>query len=529
MAERKTEGSMALSPKENQVIVINPIKKNEAPLLRVAAYCRVSSDSSDQMNSFAAQNTYYTTLISGNRNWEMADLYADAGITGTSAAKRPEFQRLIADCKKGKIDRVLVKSISRFARNTKECLEYTRALKAIGVGIFFEEQNIDTSRVSGEMLTAIFAAIAQKQSESISQNLRWSYQKRMQSGKFITCKAPFGYRLADGTLQICEPEATVVRNIFENYLSGKSRGEIAAELRVQNAPTRIDVAVWSDATVYKILRNERYAGDALLQKFYSNDSFPIKKKRNHGEKDQYYIAETHPAIINKTIYEAAQNLSRNRLTPRVPNSDEACFTKKILCGNCGQVFRKKVMRETVYWVCRCHFENSASCSIKQLPEHQLQSRFVCTYNKLKQSRVLQDFCKNIEKIRYNRLLWSMDIISLNKRTSDITSQNQLLAELQKQGLVDSDIFISQSNQLAQQLRTAKQEKERLIALDDDDTIAQTQELMDAIEHGPDFLMKFDEELFGDLVERIIVESNESLRFRLKNGLELRESIERTMR
>ncbi|KAF5065289.1 recombinase family protein [Oscillibacter sp.] len=525
MAERKTEGSMALSPKENRVIVINPIEKAESALLRVAAYCRVSSDSTNQMNSFAAQNTYYTTLISSNKDWDMVDLYADAGITGTSAAKRPEFQRLIADCKKGKIDRILVKSISRFARNTKECLEFTRELKSIGVGVCFEEQNIDTSRVSGEMLTAIFAALAQKEGESISKNLRWSYQKRMRNGEFNTYHAPYGFEYCDGKLRVQPNEASTVRYIYEQYLSGQSPRHIALNLNTSSA----GIKKWTRELVEYILKNERYCGNALLQKRYTTDTLPYQKKRNYGQREMHYVCGANEAIITEAKFEAAQDLRKRRYIHQ--KNTENCLSHIIWCEECGAAYRQKTVNGIRYWVCRTHEESIKNCSITPVPETEIQTAFNRLYFNLKnsESEVLSHLMKNLQSIRYNRLLWSMDIISLNKQISDLTSQNQLLAELQKQGLVDSDIFISQSNQLAQQLRTAKQEKERIIALDDDDTIAQIQELMDIIEHGPDFLTEFDEELFGDLVERIIVESNESLRFRLKNGLELRESIERTVR
>ena len=197
MAEqRKTDGSLALNTVP-RIITIPAAEQSGPQRLRVAAYCRVSSDSADQLNSFAAQNAYYTALIAENPDWELVDIYADRGITGTSADKREDFQRLLADCKRGRIDKILVKSISRFARNTKDCLKATRELKEIGVGVCFEEQNIDTSRVSGEMMTAIFAALAQKESESISENMRMSYKRRMERGEFLTCKAPFGYRLVD--------------------------------------------------------------------------------------------------------------------------------------------------------------------------------------------------------------------------------------------------------------------------------------------------------------------------------------------
>ena len=186
----KIDGNLAVQPGERRVITIAANDKSETITLRVAAYARVSTKSDEQRNSYAAQNRYYTDLISAHEGWKLVDLYADEGITGTSAEKRDEFQRMMADCRRGLIDRILVKSISRFARNTKDCLEAIRELKSIGVSVYFEEQRIDTAIMSSEMITAVMASLAQKESESIGGNMRWSYQKRMESGEFNTCKAP---------------------------------------------------------------------------------------------------------------------------------------------------------------------------------------------------------------------------------------------------------------------------------------------------------------------------------------------------
>lgn len=202
MAEKKlTDGSLALEEKQYRVIIIEAAEKPQDIKLRVAAYARVSSASDDQLNSFAAQNKYYTTLISSKENWAMVDIYADEGITGTSVEKRDDFKRLLADCRRGKIDRVLVKSISRFARNTKECLESIRELKGLGVSIYFEKENIDTSTMSGEMMTALFAAFAQAESESISGNMRWGVQKRMQDGTYQFPSVAFGYKREGSNLR----------------------------------------------------------------------------------------------------------------------------------------------------------------------------------------------------------------------------------------------------------------------------------------------------------------------------------------
>ena len=281
MAEQKrTNGSLALNAGP-RIITIPAAEATDARRLRVAAYCRVSSDSEDQLNSFAAQNAYYTALITGNPDWDLVDIYADRGITGTSADKREDFQRLIADCKRGRIDKILVKSISRFARNTKDCLEVTRNLKDIGVSVCFEEQNIDTAMVSGEMMTAIFASLAQKESESISQNMRMSYKRRMERGIFSTCKAPFGFRLVDGNLIIEESEAKIIRMIFQRYLDGNSLAAIAEEVTTFGIPTRDGYDRWQRRTIRYILENERYAGDSMLQKRFTTDALPYRQKWNH--------------------------------------------------------------------------------------------------------------------------------------------------------------------------------------------------------------------------------------------------------
>ena len=228
----------------------------------------VSSDSEDQLNSFAAQNRYYTELISCKAEWRMVDIYADEGITGTSVAKRDDFQRMMADCRRGLIDQILVKSISRFARNTKDCLQNIRELKELGVNVRFEREGIDTVNVSSELITAIYAAFAQKESESISGNMRWSYQRRMESGTFLPSSMAYGYRL-DGRKIVIDPEAAlVVSRIFQWFLSGVNKTEIAKRLNEEGVPSGQQKR-WYAAAVRYILTNEKYTGDSLWQKTYT--------------------------------------------------------------------------------------------------------------------------------------------------------------------------------------------------------------------------------------------------------------------
>ncbi len=524
----KTSGNLALDQKK--VIVIEAAQKPEAQKLRVAAYCRVSSDSSDQMNSFTAQLNYYTTLISGKENWTMTDIYADAGISGTSAEKRPDFQRLLSDCRKGRVDKVLVKSISRFARNAADCLKTIRELKTMGVGVCFEEQGIDTSNMTGELLTAMFSAIAQKESESISGNMRWSYQHRMKSGKFITCKAPFGYRLKDGMLEVYEPEAEIIRTIFNQYLDGQSKDEIAELVTKLGVPTRDGKDYWQHSTISYILRNERYVGDALLQKNYTTDALPYQEKVNHGEREQYFLSQSHPPIIDRATFDAVKKLL-DRRSITMPKRERDPLALKIICGLCGTPFRRTVCNQKAYWTCRKHYKSKNNCSMGQIAESEIYAAFLRIYHKLRLhgEAIFKQMLSDLQAIRERRMLWSLDIIELNKKISDINDQERMLADMNKCGLVDPDIFISRSNELAQQLLAAKREKDRILGVEHDDTIPQTRELLETLETLPEFLPTFDREIFDDLVDSIMADSGNILRFRLKNGLELTETVERSVR
>lgn len=283
--KQKATGNLAISEPQKRVIVIEVTEKPQDLKLRVAAYTRVSSDSADQLNSFTAQNRYYTALISGRENWTMVDIYADCGITGTYAAKREDFQRLMEDCRRGLIDKVLCKSISRFARNTTECLEAIRELKALGIGIEFEEQHIDTAKLSGETLTAIFASMAQSESKAISDNMRWSYQRRMENGSYVPACQPFGYVLEENKIQIHSEHAEVIQEIFRQYLSGIGAGTIANNLNSAQIGNRFGVPLWTPRAIRYIIKNEKYTGNSRWHKYYTTDTLPFRNVINRGEKN----------------------------------------------------------------------------------------------------------------------------------------------------------------------------------------------------------------------------------------------------
>ena len=436
MAKKQTDGNLALE--QQRVIVIPAHDEIVARKLRVAAYARVSSSSEDQLNSYRVQNQYYSELISSNPDWEMVDIYADEGITGTSVEKREDFQRMMQDCRKGKIDRILVKSISRFARNTKDCLAAVRELKELGVSVQFEEQGIDTSKVSSEMVTAIMASLAQKGSESISGNVRWGVQKRMQDGTYLPSSLPFGYTMIEKSIQIDETQAEIVREIYTAYLAGKNVDEIAKKLNQTQAGSRR----WYNTTIRYILSNERYIGDSLWQKTYATDTLPRKQIKNTGACLQYYVEGTHPAIIAKSTYEAVQLLRAER-----KKADRASFTdtskafrKRICCGVCGTPYQRKFIADNTYWVCRLHNQSKDKCLNQAVPEKQITAACFHLYYKLKHhgGPIFAQMLSNLQKIRYSRMLWSEDVISLNKKISDILSQVQFLTQLQQMGGVDPD-------------------------------------------------------------------------------------------
>lgn len=510
-----------------QNIFIPATQPEEQITLRVAAYCRVSSDSADQLNSFAAQNTHYNTVISAHDHWELVDIYADEGITGTSAAKRGDFQRMLSDCRKGRIDKILVKSISRFARNTAECLEAIRELKALGISVFFEEHNIDTKMVSSEMLTAVLASCAQAESESISKNVSWGNRKRMESGSFTPSSAPYGYRLVNGKLVVEESEAEIVQSIFADYLSGVNPDQIARQLMQLDASGK----VWTRHTVEYILKNEKYMGDALLQKQYTTETLPRQKKNNYGERDMFYIENFNPAIISREVYQKATELREQRRGKCSFTAREHVLAGIATCEQCGCLMRVKKKGEQDYLICRSHNEDSESCPITQIPVATIYEAFLRLYFNLSQhgKDILSEMIRNLHTIRNRQMLWHPDVVELNKRISDISNQIHTLTLLNKQGMVESDYFIFKNNQLAEQLRKAKQQKEKLLDREDDEIIKQTKILLEVLEDGPEFMDQLDEELFCELIDKIIVESNTKIRFRLKNGLELPESIERTVR
>lgn len=508
-------------------VKVIPPREKVPDTLRVAAYCRVSSDSADQKHSYATQIRAYTEKISRHEGWELVDVYADAGLTGTKMERRDDFNRMLADCRKGKIDRVLVKSISRFARNTRDCLAVLRELIAMGVTVHFEKENIDTDTLTTELMVSVSAALAQEESVSISKNQRISYQRRMERGEFITCKAPYGYRLTDGkNLEICEKEADIIRQIFVRYLAGENTEEIAAALTRMGLRTRDGKGQWNAFSVAYILKNEKYVGDALCQKTLATDFFPFVKKRNQGEKDQYYVEVTHPAIISREDFDRANKLLQRRSATKGQPKKKYLLTKTIYCGQCGAVFsRRKSKSGYVTWACRTHDYQAEECSMGRIPEKEIYAAFVRVYNKLKHNEtiIFKPAIAQLDDLNTALQRGNPAMLEVNKAIADTSEQSYKITTLQTRGLLDGDACAAKLRDINAKLAELRRERRRLLQNEDlEDMMEALRQTADTICAGPERLDGFNEALFTDLVDKITAESQTCLRFRLHGGIELTE-------
>ena len=357
---------------------------------KTAAYARVSTDDEEQKNSYERQVKVYTEQIQENEQWEFAGIYADRDRSGTTMKRRDEFNRMIKDAMAGKIDFIITKSVSRFARNTVDTLTTVRQLKEKGVEVYFEKENIYTMDSKGELLITIMSSLAQEESRSISENVTWGQRKRFADGKVsMPYKRFLGYEKGeDGQPQIVESEATVVRMICALYLQGKTSRFIAEYLTDHSIPTPSKKLVpWESSTVMSILRNEKYAGNALLQKKYTVDFLTKKQKVNEGEVPQYFVENSHPAIISVETHELIQAEIKRRSAREGRHSGQYCFSGKVVCGECSGSYGSKVWHSNskyrrVIWQCNSKFKNKKKCETPHLTDDDLKRLFVDAFNRL---------------------------------------------------------------------------------------------------------------------------------------------------
>lgn len=518
-------------PQVQLIEPVNSILQYAPDKRRVCAYARVSSDSDDQLNSFMVQVEHYNRRIAENEDWELVDIYADEGITGTRSDKRDEFQRMLTDCRKGKIDLILVKSVSRFARNIHDCLATVRELKALGIHVEFEEDGLKTADMHDEMMIGAFSSIAQEESTSISNNMRWSYERRMKSGKFLCCSAPYGYDLVENTLIPNSEEAAAVRRIFGSYLSGRSMEQIADGLNADGLPCKNGETKWLYTAVSYILKNERYIGDALLQKSYTTDTMPFKTVRNKGERDRYYVTGSHEPIISRWEFEQAKQLmeSRNRQCPNKGRGKQYTFSLKITCGKCGSSFCRRVTNGKTYWMCHKHFRSKELCEIRQIREDAIQQAFLRLYNKIKPNSryILSSVLDDLMALRSKITMSDTKVSAINKEIAELTKQSLVLSRLRTKGYMDAAIFMQKTNEINQQLELLKRNRRRLLESDaDDKLISDCRLLIGIVEQSEPFLPQFDENLFHSIVERIVVTEQDRLQFCLLGGFTFTEQLPR---
>ena len=481
-----------------QVQVIQPIQQ-QPKRLRVAAYARVSSKSADQLNSMSVQVEYYTDLIQKNPNWEFVGVYADEGISGTGLKNRAGFNHLMDDCRLGLIDRILVKSSSRMARNSVDFLSAVRELKSLGVVVEFEKERFDTDSTEGELLLGMMCAVAQEESLSISKNLRWGIRKRMESGTYHTSSVPYGYKQVNYDL------VPVPNQIDLNRLRPDADKH------------------WHHTTIERILKNEKYAGCSLYQKSYTSDDLPFKRTENNGEVLSYYAPDTHNGIISQADFDKAQALLQLKSVGPCPRKDSA-FSKMLYCAKCGSMLSRKINRSAqVTWICRTHLRCAADCPTPPTQEELIQYAFLTMHNKLIVNHT-QIFAPALHD-----LYTAQKILDDNEsQRQELNQQIQLLAKklhnlsrLREKNCITAAQYWERRNPLERELTDVKNTISKaatnhpLLR-----TLAQTKQLAEHYTYLKP-LTEFDEYEFKFAVNRVLVDS-ESCTFELKNGMKFKE-------
>lgn len=507
-----------------KVTIIPPTRPDSTGKIRVAAYCRVSTNSADQHNSYSVQVNYYTHKFEHSDTEVLVDIYADEGITGTSE-RREDFQRMIRDCRKGRIDRIYTKSISRFSRNTKDCLQYVRELKALGISVFFEKDGIDTALISDEMMITIMGGLAQEESTSIAHNTRWGIRKRMKNGAFKIASVPIGYIRVNGEIVIEPERAEVVRKIFEMAYAGYGSHTIAEYLNGQGIPSPDRKAYWHPEIVVRILRNEWYIGDTLYQKTFAVDTLPHRQQPNKGEYDQYYVEHTHEAIISKDMFDKVQELIAKRVRHKVDGS--YTFTSKIHCAKCGSTYLKLDDKKRNAWVCRKHRRNASDCENGRIAEVLFQKAFVALHNKLYShyTEILLPTQQLLHDVKVRAFSGNSRVIDIQKEIAQLREQNHVLATLRTKGFLSDSKYQEQAADIHSKISRLQKELSRLTRSDDEDeSLEQIGQLINHFEKRKEKMTEFEDEAFHELVVGILVKNKHELEFHLIGGFRFTEYI-----
>lgn len=499
---------------------------------RVAAYARVSTDSDEQFTSYEEQIDYYTQYIKKRDDWEFVRVYTDEGITGTSTKHREGFNAMVADALAGKIDLIVTKSVSRFARNTVASLVTVRKLKEHHVEIYFEKENIYTFDSKGELLITIMSSLAQEESRSISENVTWGQRKRFSDGKVsMPYKHFLGYeRGKDGVPVINENEAEVVRLIYKMFLQGKTGNGICKQLDSMNIPTPSGKSKWNRSTVMSILQNEKYKGDALLQKKFTTDFLTQKQKVNEGEVPQYYVEDSHPAIINDIDFDMVQAEIVRRQVLGYSYSGTSIFASKLICGDCGGFYGQKVWHSNdayrkVILRCNAKFKGTIKCRTPTLSTEIIKEKYLAALNRLIGSRQqIIESCKEMCSIVADCTELNAEIDSLNEEINVISEMvgqciknNASMKQSQEEYSNRYNRLVKRYEQVTEQLNNATADRNTRIQKRREINI-----FIDSLKKQPLAIETWDDELWILFLDTATVHSDGRITFRFKNGTEINQ-------
>lgn len=502
---------------------------------RVAAYCRVSTDREEQEHSFETQKAMYTEMIMMKPTWQMAGIYADEGITGTVAKKRPGFMKMIEDCRKGKIDMIVTKSVSRFSRNNLDCLMYVRELKQLGIPIIFEKEGINTIQVSSELLLTMFGALSQAESESISMNVKLGIRQSLKNGNVrFSYKTFLGYRKgADGQPEIVPEQADIVRRIYNDFIAGATYLEIAKRLTEENVPTMGGGNRWFSERIKSILKNEKYKGDALLQKTYITDPISKRVKKNNGELPMYYVENSHPAIIERRIFDKVQEeIARRAGKKKVKQtgtktelgrySGKYALTELLYCGECGTPYRRCTWsrngKKKIVWRCvsRLDYGKKYCKNSPSVEESRLHNAITAAITKK----------ANSEEINIGGIMDHIESFGSQRDTDGIIQRQRRIAEIEKViddlARLNSDEAQSgeldyKFSELYAELYSVKDEIEEMqsgASAIDGDMLNEMREVVTGLKNHP---VEYDDKVVRQLIDCIKVMSADTIKICFKDG------------
>ncbi len=515
--------------------------KQQYKRLNVAAYCRVSTEQEEQQNSYQVQIEYYTNYILSNPEWTLAGIFADEGISGTQTKNRTEFNRMIRMCKKKKIDLILCKSTSRFSRNTVDCLDYVRLLKSLGIGVIFEKENINTLTAQSEFILALYSSFAQAESESISKNITLGNQMAFKDGRVRYQYAHWlGYRKgADGKPEIVPEEVEAVKTVFRLYLEGKTHRVIADYMNEHNYPNRSSTGLWVNSMVKRILENEKYIGDCLLQKTYTVDCITHKSAKNKGEKPMYYVSDCHPAIIDRNTFnrvqqEIARRNSKHSASTKNPSeqskySSKYALTELLICGECGTACRRcrwtSHNRNRTVWRCINRLEHGPKyCKSPTIDEQPLHNAIVRAINEFYNCG---DDVAKVLKSAANTVLAGTsgsEIQQIEQRLKDIDQARNEFVNLIATGACASD---SLDDEFARLYSEEEKLSQQLLSLKTQQDVAQNEladELKADIDNAAFELEQYDDVLVRKIIECVKILNKDEITVTFKGGYEIKSEL-----